>query len=131
MAVRELVANALIHQDFFVTGAGPTVEIFDDRIEITNPGEPLVEPQRFVDTPPRSRNEALASLMRRFRICEERGSGIDKVVFQIEFYQFPAPIFEVAGGNHQRCAVSHHDHYQKWTRRIVSGPATCMPACAM
>jgi predicted HTH transcriptional regulator len=83
LAVRELVANALIHQDFFVTGAGPTVELFDDRIEITNPGEPLVDTQRFVDTPPRSRNETLASLMRRFRICEERGSGIDKVVFQV------------------------------------------------
>lgn len=94
LAVRELVANALIHQDFFVTGTGPMVEIFDDRIEITNPGEPLVDTQRFVDTPPRSRNEALASLMRRFRICEERGSGIDKVVFQVELFQLPAPLFE-------------------------------------
>ena len=81
LAVRELVVNALIHQDFFITGAGPMVEIFADRLEITNPGEPLVDPQRFVDTPPKSRNEAVASLMRRFRICEERGSGIDKVVF--------------------------------------------------
>ncbi|WDT81353.1 MAG: hypothetical protein MPW14_06300 [Candidatus Manganitrophus sp.] len=93
MAVRELVANALIHQDFFVTGAGPTVEIFDDRIEITNPGDPLVDPERFVDTPPRSRNEALASLMRRFRICEERGSGIDKVVFQTGVLSIPGPYF--------------------------------------
>jgi len=80
LAVRELVANALIHQDLFVTGAGPMVEIFDGRIEITNPGEPLVDTQRFVDTPPKSRNDGIASLMRRFRICEERGSGIDKVV---------------------------------------------------
>ncbi|HXU30514.1 MAG TPA: RNA-binding domain-containing protein, partial [Thermoanaerobaculia bacterium] len=68
LAVRELVANALIHQDLFVTGAGPMVEIFDDRIEITNPGDPLIDTQRFVDTPPKSRNEALASLMRRFGI---------------------------------------------------------------
>jgi len=94
LAVRELVANALIHQDFFVTGAGPMVEIFDDRIEITNPGEPLVDTRRFVDTPPKSRNETLASLMRRFRICEERGSGIDKVVFEVELFQLPAPLFE-------------------------------------
>jgi predicted HTH transcriptional regulator len=94
LAVRELVANALIHQDFFVTGAGPMVEIFDDRIEITNPGKPLVDTIRFVDTPPRSRNEALASLMRRFRICEERGSGIDKVVAQVELFQLPPPLFE-------------------------------------
>jgi len=98
LAVRELVANALIHQDFFVTGAGPMVEIFEDRIEITNPGEPLVDTKRFVDTPPKSRNEALASLMRRFRICEERGSGIDKVVFQVELFQLPAPLFEVPQG---------------------------------
>ena len=43
IAVRELVSNALIHQDFSVIGAGPMVEIFDDRIEITSPGEPLVD----------------------------------------------------------------------------------------
>lgn len=94
LAVRELVANALIHQDFAVTGAGPMVELFDGRIEITNPGEPLVETDRFLDSPPTSRNEALASLMRRFRICEERGSGIDKVVAQVELHQLPPPLFE-------------------------------------
>ena len=65
------------HQDFHITGTGPMVEIFDDRIEITNPGLHLVSTDRFLDTPPKSRNEALASLMRRFGICEERGSGID------------------------------------------------------
>lgn len=107
LAVRELVANALIHQDFFVTGAGPMVEIFDDRIEITNPGEPLVDTQRFVDTPPRSRNETLASLMRRFRICEERGSGIDKVVFQVELFQLPAPLFESPEGFTRTVLFAH------------------------
>ena len=86
LAVRELVANALIHQDFFATGTGPMVEIFEGRIEITNPGEPLVDTQRFLDSPPTSRNEVLASLMRRFQICEERGSGIDKVAIEVERY---------------------------------------------
>lgn len=104
LAVRELVANALIHQDFSITGAGPMVEIFDDRMEITNPGDPLVEPDRFLDKPPRSRNELLASLMRRFGVCEERGSGVDKVVFQTEFYQLPAPKFEVVG-DHTRASL--------------------------
>ena len=98
LAVRELVANALIHQDFSVSGTGPMMEIFDDRIEITNPGEPLVDTQRFLDTPPRSRNEALASLMRRARICEERGGGIDKVVLEVELLHLPAPLFEVPPG---------------------------------
>ncbi len=107
LAVRELVANALIHQDLFITGTGPMVEIFDDRIEITNPGEPLVDTQRFVDTPPKSRNEALASLMRRFRICEERGSGIDKVVFQVELFQLPAPLFEKPEGFTRAVLFAH------------------------
>lgn len=107
LAVRELVVNALIHQDFFVTGAGPMVEIFEDRIEITNPGEPLVDTQRFVDAPPKSRNEALASLMRRFRICEERGSGIDKVVSEVELYQLPAPLFEVPPGFTRTVLFAH------------------------
>ena len=94
LAVRELVVNAIIHQDVSVTGAGPMVEVFNDRIEITNPGVPLVDTLRLLDTPPKSRNETLASLMRRFGICEERGSGIDKVVLQVELYQLPAPLFE-------------------------------------
>lgn len=109
LAVRELVANALIHQDLHMSGVGPMVEIFEDRIEITNPGQPLVETDRFVDTPPRSRNEALASLMRRFRICEERGSGIDKVVFQVEYYQLPAPLFEVPGDFTRSVLFAHKD----------------------
>ena len=75
IAIRELVANALIHQDFSVTGTGPLVEIFARRMEITNPGEPLVDTDRFIDTPPRSRNEQLAALMRRMKICEEARHG--------------------------------------------------------
>lgn len=107
LAVRELVANALIHQDFFMSGVGPMVEIFDDRIEITNPGVPLVATDRFVDTPPRSRNEGLASLMRRIGICEERGSGIDKVIRLVEAFQLPAPIFEVPDGFTRSVLFAH------------------------
>ena len=107
LAVRELVVNSLIHQDFFITGSGPMVEIFANRIEITNPGKPLVHTDRFLDTPPRSRNEALASFMRRIGICEERGSGVDKVVFQTEYYQLPAPSFEVVEENTKAVLFAH------------------------
>jgi len=95
LAIRELVANAIIHQDFALTGTGPMIELFETRMEITNPGLPLVDTERFIDSPPQSRNEMLASFMRRINICEERGTGIDKVISQTEFYQLPAPIFEV------------------------------------
>jgi ATP-dependent DNA helicase RecG len=92
LAIRELVANALIHQDMTVSGAGPQIEMFEDRIEITNPGRPLVLPDRMIDMPPRSRNEALASLMRRMKMCEEQGSGLDKVIEAVELFQLPPPL---------------------------------------
>lgn len=101
IAIREFVANALIHQDFSVTGSGVMIEIFEDRIEITNPGVPLVDTNRFIDTAPKSRNESLASLMRRLNICEERGSGIDRAIESIELFQLPAPKF-IRGDDYTR-----------------------------
>lgn len=95
LAVRELIANAIIHQNFFVQGTSPIIEIFGNRMEITNPGSPLIDKERFIDYPPISRNERLASFMRRVGVCEERGSGFDKVVSQTEFYQLPAPEIEI------------------------------------
>jgi len=92
-AIRELVANALIHQDMTITGAGPHIELFEDRLEISNPGAPLVKLERLIDLPPRSRNEMLADRMRRMRLCEEQGSGLDKVVEACEVYQLPPPLF--------------------------------------
>ncbi|MEK6534124.1 MAG: ATP-binding protein, partial [Thermodesulfobacteriota bacterium] len=111
LAVRELVANAIIHQDFFIRGTGPMIEIFSDRMEITNPGSPLVRTERFLDSPPKSRNESLASFLRRAGICEERGSGVDKVVFQTEYYQLPAPVFEVID-DHTRAILFAHKPFQ-------------------
>ena len=86
LAIREAVANALIHQDFSITGTGPTVEIFANRIEITNSGTPLVDIMRIIDNPPKSRNEKMAALMRRLGMCEELGTGWDKLVISCELH---------------------------------------------
>lgn len=91
VVVRELAANALVHQDFDISGASPTVEIYGNRLEFSNPGTPVVETNRFIDGH-RSRNDRLADLMRRMRICEEKGSGFDRVVDAAERFQLPAPL---------------------------------------
>jgi ATP-dependent DNA helicase RecG len=106
IAIRELIANALIHQDMTISGAGPVVELFSDRIEITNPGQSLIKTERMIDYPPRSRNEALASLMRRMYLCEEQGSGLDKAIISIELYQLPPPKFQAAEGAMQAILYS-------------------------
>ncbi|GIZ09362.1 RNA-binding domain-containing protein [Flavobacterium sp. UMI-01] len=87
IAIRELVGNLLIHQDLSSKGF-PMIEIFKDRIEFTNPGVPIVNPDRFIDSY-NSRNDKLADLMRRMGFCEEKGSGMDKVFFYNELYQLP------------------------------------------
>lgn len=115
VAVRELVANALVHQDFLMSGCGVMIEIFDKRIEITNPGRPLIDPMRFVDHPPLSRNERLAALMRRIGVCEERGSGFDKVVELTEQYQLPAPLIEMYD-NSVRITLFAHQSYADMSR---------------
>lgn len=114
VVIRELVANALIHQDFQITGASPVVEIFSNRIEISNPGEPKVPVERFIDGY-QSRNERLADFMRRFGICEEKSSGIDRVVKTAEMMQLSAPEFIV---DHCRTiAVIHGNRkFSKMTR---------------
>ncbi len=96
-AIRELIVNALIHQDFEVTGAGPMIEIFETRFEVTNPGKPIGEINRLLDQPPISRNDKLAAFMRRIGLCEERGTGVDKIVHATEIYQLPPPRWEISG----------------------------------
>jgi predicted HTH transcriptional regulator len=94
-AIREAIANAIIHQDFYITGTGPVIEIFSNRVEITNPGTPLVDILRIVDNPPKSRNEKLAAIMRRLGLCEELGRGWDRMIISCEIQQLPAPRIQI------------------------------------
>jgi ATP-dependent DNA helicase RecG len=107
-ALRELIANALVHQDLFINGSSIMIELFSDRIEISNPGIPPISVDRFIDEY-RSRNEMLADIMRRFGICEEKGSGIDKVIDAAEMFQLPAPDFRVGESRTTVVLFSHQD----------------------
>ncbi|MEI6206230.1 MAG: ATP-binding protein [Desulfuromonadales bacterium] len=107
-ALRELIANALVHQDFLASGASVMIEMYVDRVEISNPGIPPISVDRFIDEF-RSLNERLADLMRRLGICEEKGSGIDKVVKAAEVYQLPAPDFRVGELRTTSILFAHQD----------------------
>ncbi|MFZ3082441.1 ATP-binding protein [Rhodoferax ferrireducens] len=107
-ALRELIANALVHQDFLASGASVMIELYSDRVEISNPGTPPIKVERFIDEY-RSRNERLADLMRRLGICEEKGSGVDKVIHAAEVYQLPAPDFRVGEMRTTALLFAHQD----------------------
>ncbi|MGI4733607.1 MAG: ATP-binding protein [Janthinobacterium lividum] len=97
-AIRELLANALIHQDLDASGSAPMIEVFSNRIEVSNPGVPLINVLQFLNHLPVSRNEAIAATMHILDFCERRGSGIDRVVEECEKHFLPAPDF-IRGNN--------------------------------
>jgi len=101
VAIREFVANALIHQDFTIIGMPITIEIFSNRLAITNPGAPLNDINRLIDLPPYSRNEALADTMLLFHFCEKRGSGVDYAIEAIEEKGLP-PVEFTKGEQHTK-----------------------------
>lgn len=107
-ALRELIANALVHQDFSASGASVMIEMYADRVEVSNPGTPPISVERFIDEF-RSRNERLADFMRRLGICEEKGSGVDKVVKAAEVFQLPAPDFRVGAVRTTALLFAHQD----------------------
>lgn len=115
IAIRELVANALVHQDLEDLGSFVMIEIYSDRIEISNPGIPLIPTDRFIDEY-KSRNERLTDVMRRFRICEEKSSGIDKVVGHAEAWQLPAPDFRT-GEQHTSVTLFAHKNFDDMDRK--------------
>lgn len=114
-AIREMVSNLIIHQQLDVRGAGPMVEIFSTRVETSNPGNLLVDVNRIIDTAPHSRNEALASFLRIIRVCEERGSGFDRMEEGLGELKIPAPKVET-GENFTRTKLYWYPELSAWEK---------------
>ena len=111
--IREIVGNAIVHQDLTERGTGITVEIYDDRIEVTNPGLPILPVDRFIDEN-QSRNEGFADALRQLGICEERGHGMDAVVTEIEAHQLP-PYQLRLGTRHTTVVLSRYKQLKDLT----------------
>ncbi len=116
VAIREFVANALVHQDFSITGMQLTVEIFSNRLVITNPGASLNDVNRLIDLPPQSRNEMLAQSLFLLGICERRGSGVDRAVEAIEGMHLPAAKF-TTGESYTRVTLFPEKNLKDMTKQ--------------
>ena len=116
IAIREFIANALVHQDFGITGMPVTIEIFSNRISITNAGAPLNDINRLIDLPPQSRNEELAQMMFTLGICERRGSGIDRAIAAIEEMLLP-PVKFTKSEQHTRIFMFPQKSYNEMSKQ--------------
>jgi ATP-dependent DNA helicase RecG len=93
-AIREVLANAVIHRDYTITESYTQVRVFSDRIEVMNPGN--LPPGVTVDNIKEmqfSRNSVMASLMRDLNYLEEYGRGIDLVFSSMQQIGLPRPVF--------------------------------------
>ena len=79
-ALREAILNAVIHRDYHFNGANVSVEIFRDRVEISDPGKlpPGMKPEYFGKKSVR-RNKLLADLFHRIGEVERIGTGILRI----------------------------------------------------
>jgi len=80
IALREAIVNAVCHRDYFKKGANVMIEIFDDRVEISNPGGLTsgLDTKEF-GTKSVVRNPLIASLLNRADYIEQIGTGINRI----------------------------------------------------
>lgn len=93
------------------------IEIFDDRIEITNPGTLISSKNvdRLIGANPESRNEILAQAFHRYHICEERGTEFIKTILAIELFGLP-PLKLEQGENDFKVTLSSPRKFDDMSR---------------
>jgi len=97
-ALKEALVNALCHRDYYARGAVTHVEIFDDRVDITNPGGLVLSiPKEEFGTRSFSRNSLVFGLFLRMDMVEKIGSGIKRMKDEMAAANLPEPAFGLEG----------------------------------
>lgn len=106
-ALREAVINAVVHADYAERGAPIRVAVFDDRIEIENPGLlplglTLEDIQKGVS---KLRNHVIGRVFHELGLVEQWGSGIQRMTSACKAAGLAAPVLEEIG-THFRVTLS-------------------------
>ncbi len=110
-AIRELIANALIHRDYKIIETYSQIRVFRDRIEIISPGS--LPPGVTVDNIKEaqfSRNSMIAARLKDLRYLEEYGRGVDIVFKKMSEWGLPAPLFRNSVNSFEAILLSHAYH---------------------
>lgn len=94
LAIRETLANALVHRDYTTYGSRVQVDIYSDRIEFANPGRSLIPIDQIFEAHPQARNPLLMSYLRDLNITEHRGRGIRTIISSLKNAGLAEPTFE-------------------------------------
>lgn len=94
---KECIVNTLSHRDYNEQGAFSMIEMFDDRVEVSNPGGLLPQVVGSFGRKSLSRNPFVFGLFMRMRMVEHVGSGIGRMCDLMKKAGLPQPIFETEG----------------------------------
>lgn len=94
---KEAIINALAHRDYSEQGANITIEMFDDRVEITNPGALLPVVAKNFGRKSLSRNPLIFGLFTRMHLVEHIGSGIPRMRKDMLDAGLPEPTYDTDG----------------------------------
>ena len=95
---KEAIINALSHRDYYEQGAVTMIEVFDDRVEISNPGGLLLEVKKDFGKRSMTRNPLIFGLFTRMNLVEQVASGIPRMREEMQEAGLPEPIFSTDGG---------------------------------
>ncbi len=96
VAVREAIINAIVHADYAIKGSSILIAIFDDRIEITNPGglRMGMTMEDALGGSSKVRNRVIARIFNELGFIEQWGSGLKKIIESCEQRGLERPLFE-------------------------------------
>lgn len=102
LAVKEAIANAVVHRDYALPGAEVEIKMYPDRLVITNPGElpgRLTLPMlRESPHPSIKRNPLIAAACFKDYYVERYGMGTVRMIERCQAAKLPEPVFSVTGG---------------------------------
>ena len=98
-ALREALVNAVVHADYAQRGAPIRVAIFDDRVEVENPGIllPGLTIEELRDGLSRVRNRVLARVFNELGLIEQWGTGVQRMIDACARTGLPEPEFAEVG----------------------------------
>lgn len=94
---KEAIINALSHRDYYEQGATITIEMFDDRVEVSNPGGLLPIVAKDFGHKSMTRNPLIFGLFTRMHLVERVASGIPRMQEAMREANLPEPEFHTDG----------------------------------
>ncbi len=93
IAIRETLANAIVHRDYTTHRSRIQVDVYADRVEFKNPGKSLVPIDKMEISHPQTRNPLLMDFLRDLEITEHRGRGIRTIRNSLRQAHLAEPLF--------------------------------------